>query len=160
MWEIHFLIIKNLPLFSYLAIQGVLPCISLRSLNILWVIGATQDSSSFPPTFYLAFKEERGFSDRLNWRIFYYTRMGKESRHPDLPQSRFKFTRHGHWTTEMNCPALWWQWKEAIFLFWLTLVLFLTRYPRSHRILALSVAGEGSVGLDCNVYRGWENIAF
>lgn len=32
----------------------------------------------------------------------------------------------------MNCPALWWQWKEVIFLFGLTLVLFLTCYPRSH----------------------------
>lgn len=149
----HILIIKNLPLFSYLTIQGVLPCISLIKEHSFG-FGATQGSSSFPPTFYLAFKEEWDFSDRLDWRIFYYTRMGLLERSPASGSSQpsFKFTSHGLWTAELNCPALWWWRKESRFLFWLSLVLLPTCYPRSHGILVLSVTGEGSVGLDCSVY--------
>lgn len=110
----HILIIKNLPLFSYLTIQGVLPYISLI-MEHSFGFGATQGSSSFPPTFYLAFKEEWDFSDRLNWRIFYCTRMGllERSLASGSSQLSFKFTSHGVWTAELNCPALWW-WGKGI----------------------------------------------
>lgn len=94
-----------------------------------------------PPNFYLSFREERDFSDRLNWDTKWDSFRGFQA--SGFPLAEFSIHLCGPAETDMNFLTLWWQRKEARFL----LGLLLTYNPRSHWILALSVAGDGIVTL-------------